>query len=67
MAQTVPGRVLLVAYRCTHCPAFHVGRPSLVPATVDDASWVELGDRVIWHLRRENAGPVPRLLRKRPR
>ena len=66
-ARTVPGRVLYVAYPCPHCPAFHVGRPRRRPAHAGDAVWIELGERVVWHLRRENAGPLPRLPRKRHR
>jgi len=50
-ARTVPGRVLYVAYPCPHCPAFHVGRPRRRPAHAGDAVWIELGERVVWHLR----------------
>lgn len=56
-ARSIPGEVRFVAYRCPHCPAFHLGRPRLRPVTASDAEWVELGDRVVWHLRRENARP----------
>ena len=66
-AQSDPGRVIFGAYRCPYCPNFHVGRPGLGPATASDADWVELGERVIWHLRRENAGTVLRRPGKRPR
>ena len=59
-AQTDPGRVAFRAYRCPYCPAFHVGRPRLGPATASEADWVELGERVIWHMRRQNVGPMPR-------
>jgi hypothetical protein len=55
--RSVPGE-LFVAYRCPHCDGFHVGHPRLVPDSVDDAEWIELGDRVVWHLRRENRKPA---------
>jgi hypothetical protein len=60
-AGTVSGRVSYAAYRCPHCSGFHVGRPRRRPASAGDGDWIELGDRVIWHLRREDSGPLPRL------
>ena len=59
-ARSAPGRVRFVAYRCPHCSAFHLGRPRLRPGSASDADWVELGDRVVWHVRRENRRPVRR-------
>lgn len=63
-ARSTPGGVRFVAYRCPYCPAFHVGRLRLRPSSASDADWIELGDRVVWHLRRENRRPVPRLRRE---
>ena len=57
-ARTVPGRVLYVAYPCPHCPAFHVGRPRRRPAHAGDAVWIELGERVVWHLRGRTPSPL---------
>lgn len=46
------------AYRCSHCPAYHVGRAPAPrpPAWLSPADYAELGLRVCGILIRENVG-----------
>lgn len=48
-ARSEPGGIVYVAYRCAHCPAYHLGRPKRGPAPASDAraldgnGWIDLG------------------------